>query len=168
MQECFFCMFRSLPVEVLHTVLLGPYKYLLGKTMQSLRPPQKKEILAWIASFNYSGFTGCMSSNVTQYSQSFVGRDFKVGLKWPPSSWRTNCHHLSWSCGLLLLMYICYKQYRMDTLIDKRTALLPCAHSWPWKNTETTCCIFGEFCGQHSARDQMRVTHWTHNLQAQC
>ena len=77
-------MFRSLPVEVLHTVLLGPYKYLLGKTMQSLKPPQKKEILAWIASFNDSGFTGCMSSNVTQYSQSFVGRDFKVWAQMAP------------------------------------------------------------------------------------
>ena len=30
-------------------------------------------------------------------------------------------------------------------VIDKRTALLPCAHSWPWKNTETICCIFAEF-----------------------
>ena len=84
MQEFFLCMFRSLPVEVLHTVLLGPYKYLLGKTMQSLRPLQKKEILARIASFNYSGFTGRMSSNVTRYSQSFVGRDFKVWAQMAP------------------------------------------------------------------------------------
>ena len=84
MQECFSCMFRSMPVEVLHTVLLGPYKYLLGKTIQSLRPPQKKEILAWTASCNYSGFTERMSSNVTRYSQSFVGRDFKVWAQMAP------------------------------------------------------------------------------------
>ena len=47
---------RSTPVEVLHTVLLGPYKYLLGKAMKSFSPRQKQEILARILSFNHSGF----------------------------------------------------------------------------------------------------------------
>ena len=69
---------RSTPVEVLHTLLLGPYKYLLGKTMNLLSASQKKEILACISSFNHSGFTARLTSNVTRYSQSFVGRDFKL------------------------------------------------------------------------------------------
>ena len=75
---------RSTPVEVLHTMLLGPYKYLLGKTMKILSPLQKKEVLARISSFNYSGFSGQLTSNVTRYSQSFVGRDFKLWAQMAP------------------------------------------------------------------------------------
>ena len=51
--------------------------------MQSLRPSQK-EIVARMSSFNYSGFSGRLSSNVTRYSQSFVGRDFKVWAQMAP------------------------------------------------------------------------------------
>lgn len=75
---------RSTPVEVLHTLLLGPYKYLLGKTMQSLNPSQKREILALVAAFNYSGFSGRLTSNVTRFSNSFVGRDYKVWAQMAP------------------------------------------------------------------------------------
>jgi len=65
-------------------VLLGPYKYLLGKTMKALSPSQKKEFLARILSFNHSGFTARLTSNVTRYSQSFVGRDFKLWAQMAP------------------------------------------------------------------------------------
>ena len=68
--------FRSTPVEVLHTVFLGPYKYLTGKVMAKLSAVQKCEIMAGIASVDYSGIEERISSNITQYSQSFVGRDF--------------------------------------------------------------------------------------------
>ena len=75
---------RSTPVEVLHTVLLGPYKYLLGKAMKSFSPRQKQEVLARILSFNHSGFVTRLTSNVTRYSQSFVGRDFKLWAQMAP------------------------------------------------------------------------------------
>ena len=71
-------------MEVLHTVLLGPYKYLTGKVMSSLSKVKKTELLAILDTLNYSGINGQMSSNVTMYSQSFVGRDFKVWAQIAP------------------------------------------------------------------------------------
>lgn len=81
---CIVLHFRSTPVEVLHTVLLGPYKYLTGKVMAKLSAAQKCEVLARIASVNYSGIEERISSNVTRYSQSFVGRDFKAWAQIAP------------------------------------------------------------------------------------
>ena len=52
--------------------------------MNALSPSQKKEILARISSFNYSGFSGCLTSNVTCYSQSSVGRNFKIWAQMAP------------------------------------------------------------------------------------
>lgn len=51
----FFCLFsnRSIPIE---TVLLGPYKYLLKKTIPQLSKRQKDEVLARIWSFDFSRF----------------------------------------------------------------------------------------------------------------
>ena len=46
--------------------------------MAKLSSEQKREVLARIACVDYSGIEGRMSSNITCYSQSFVGRDFKV------------------------------------------------------------------------------------------
>eukprot|EP00731_Ephydatia_muelleri_P001801 Em0001g1801a len=68
----------SLPVEVLHTLGLGACKYLLKETMPTLRPWQKREILARVRAFNTSGFRVKMYGNVCQYYQSFLGRDFKA------------------------------------------------------------------------------------------
>ena len=80
----FSLIFRSTPVEVLHTVILGPYKYLTGRVMAKLSTVQKQEVLARIFSFNYSGIEERISSNVTRYSQSFVGRDFKAWAQMAP------------------------------------------------------------------------------------
>lgn len=46
--------------------------------MAKLGAVQKCEIMAKIASVDYSGIEEWISRNVTQYSQSFVGRDFKA------------------------------------------------------------------------------------------
>ena len=65
-------------METLHTILLGPYKYLLKKVMPTLNARQKKEVLARMAAFNYSGFDGKVLGNVVHHHQSFVGRDYKA------------------------------------------------------------------------------------------
>ena len=76
--------FRSTPVEVLHTVLLGPYKYLTGTVMAKLSTEQKRVVQTRLCCADYSGIEGRMSSNITRYSQSFVGRDFKVWAQLAP------------------------------------------------------------------------------------
>lgn len=68
---------RSTPVESLHTILLGPYKYLLQSTIPKLSPRQKEEVLARIRAFDCSGFRVKMLGNVIRHHQSFVGRDYK-------------------------------------------------------------------------------------------
>ena len=79
------CMVRAGPhLWRSYTLLRGPYKYLLGKAMKSFSPRQKQEILAQILSFNHSGFVTRLTSNVTRYSQSFVGRDFKLWAQMAP------------------------------------------------------------------------------------
>lgn len=69
---------RATPVETLHTILLGPYKYLLKTCMKAFSGQQKQEILARMAAFNYSGFNGKVLGNVVYHHQSFVGRDYKA------------------------------------------------------------------------------------------
>lgn len=52
--------------------------------MGRLRAEQKCEVKARIASINYSGIEGRMSSDITRHSQSFLGRDFKVWAQMAP------------------------------------------------------------------------------------
>ena len=70
--------YRSTPVESLHTVLLGPYKYLLKYTIPTLSSQQKAEVLARVRRFNYSGFDFRVLGNVIHHHKSFVGRDYKA------------------------------------------------------------------------------------------
>jgi hypothetical protein len=67
-----------MPVESLHTVLLGPYKYLLKCTIPTLSSQQKEEVLARVRGFNYSGFNFRVLGNVIHHHKSFVGRDYKA------------------------------------------------------------------------------------------
>ncbi len=69
---------RSTPVEVLHSILLGPYKYLLKTFIPRLSPTQKRQVLAKMSAFNYSGFKGKVIGNLISYHKSFVGRDYKA------------------------------------------------------------------------------------------
>ena len=56
------CSFdSSLPVECLHTVLLGPIKYLLNDLMNRLSVEEKRLVKCRIDSFNYSGFDDIIS-----------------------------------------------------------------------------------------------------------
>lgn len=71
-------LLRCMPIESLHTILLGPYKYLLKSTVPTLSRTQKQEVLARIRAFNTSGFHVKLVGNVICYHQSFVGRDYKA------------------------------------------------------------------------------------------
>ncbi len=74
----------SVPVETLHTVLLGPYKYLLKSVMPTLTSLQKQQLLAKMSTFNYSGFKGKVLGNIVSYHRSFVGRDYKAWAQMAP------------------------------------------------------------------------------------
>ena len=70
--------YRSTPVECLHTILLGPYKYLLNDLMNQLSPAQKKEFAARVSEFNTSGLPAKLSKSICRYYKLFHGRDFKL------------------------------------------------------------------------------------------
>ena len=69
---------RSTPVETLHTILLGPYKYLLRSLLGRLTTAQKDDLQARLLTFDFSGLDYKMSYNLTRHFRSFVGRDFKA------------------------------------------------------------------------------------------
>ena len=51
-----FLLNKQTPVEILHTILLGSEKYLLGKTMRALCNDDKMKIKARIETFDFSAF----------------------------------------------------------------------------------------------------------------
>ena len=65
-------------MECLHTVLLGPVKYLLKQFMARLTVQQKREVMVRVQQFNYSGFDVRLYGNIIKHHSSFVGRDFKA------------------------------------------------------------------------------------------
>ena len=65
-------------METLHTILLGPYKYLLRSLLGRLTSAQKVDIQARLLTFDYSGLDYRLSYNLICHFRSFVGRDFKV------------------------------------------------------------------------------------------
>lgn len=65
-------------MEILHTILLGPVKYLLKEFIPSLSSQQKLEVLARITSIGGSGIEGKVYGNVCYY---LLDEILKHGLK---------------------------------------------------------------------------------------
>ena len=63
---------------MLHTVLLGPYKYLLKAAIKRLSSEEKDELLARLRTLNYSGMDYRVTGNIVHHHKSFVGRDYKA------------------------------------------------------------------------------------------
>ena len=80
--------YRCIPVEILHTKLLGTCKHILQNIMPEFSPKIRKEILARIKAFNTSDFSTKLYGNVCQYYNSFAGRDFK--------GWTQMCAFILW------------------------------------------------------------------------
>lgn len=78
MNENYMAFCRSTPIETLHTILLGPYKYLTRQLMKRITAKEKKEIKARVIAFQTSGFEFHLSPSVCKVYGSFFGRDFKV------------------------------------------------------------------------------------------
>ena len=70
---------RSTPIECLHTILLGPYKYLLAELMERLKPEEKKRIEARIEDFPHSGLPHKLYPNsIVKHFKSLHGGDLKL------------------------------------------------------------------------------------------
>ena len=66
-------------MECLHTILLGPYKYLFAELMDEMSPVQKNQISARVEAFDFSSFKSQLkSSSICRYYKSFNGKDFKM------------------------------------------------------------------------------------------
>lgn len=72
------CVFRATPIESLHTILLGPYKYLLKDLISSLNKSEKSKFLALVNAFDYTGLDVKITGNIIYHHKSFVGRDYKA------------------------------------------------------------------------------------------
>uniref|UniRef100_A0A1X7UZ35 Uncharacterized protein n=1 Tax=Amphimedon queenslandica TaxID=400682 RepID=A0A1X7UZ35_AMPQE len=70
-------LYKSTPVEALHTILLGCCKYMVREFMDHRSAKEKKEIMARIKAFSTCGMNCRISSSIS-YFKSFVGRDFKA------------------------------------------------------------------------------------------
>ena len=75
---------RSTPIDCLHTILLGAYKYLFADLMNRVSPNDKREISARITCFPKSGLSTFLSGGITRYHGSCVGRDFKALAQMAP------------------------------------------------------------------------------------
>ena len=65
-------------MECLHTLLLGPYKYLFAELMEQLSSKQKDEISARVESFDFSSFDSRLRGSICRYYKSFNGKDYKL------------------------------------------------------------------------------------------
>ncbi|XP_028393607.1 uncharacterized protein LOC114517954 [Dendronephthya gigantea] len=69
------------PIEILHTILLGPVKYMLSDTMKSLSQGRKEQLHAKIQALDMSAFPATIRGNITRNYGSYVGRDFKLWMQ---------------------------------------------------------------------------------------
>lgn len=74
-------LFSKTPIEILHTILLGPVKYLLSSTIKSLNQHEKDQLHAKISALDMSAFAANIRGNITRNYGSYVGRDFKLWMQ---------------------------------------------------------------------------------------
>lgn len=71
--------YRSTPVECLHTILLGPYKYFISTFMNRLSPQEQREVEAKLEAFPSSGLPAKLSPGSIIFNyRSLLGRDYKL------------------------------------------------------------------------------------------
>ena len=70
-----------MPIEILHTILLGPVKYLLLSTIKSASQQKKEQLHSKIQSMDTSAFAAKIRGNITRNYGSYDWRDFKLWMQ---------------------------------------------------------------------------------------
>jgi hypothetical protein len=65
-------LFSKTPIEILHTILLGPVKYLLSSTIKSLNQREKDQLHAKISALDLSAFAANLRGNITRNYGSYT------------------------------------------------------------------------------------------------
>ena len=134
--DFYSCMFRSTPVETLHTILLGTCKHLVKKFMGERSTQEKKEILARMAAFPYCGFSTRVTGNICYYYKSFVGRDFKAWIQMAPFITSPYLSQTGKKCCLLLAKVCINFNYTdiimilMPSVLETFVLLIPLHNCW--------------------------------------
>ncbi|KAI9092383.1 hypothetical protein DFS34DRAFT_575283 [Phlyctochytrium arcticum] len=103
---------QDLPVEVLHTILLGIIKWLSRASQKKLSDRQQRELLLRVDALNWQGFQRPFrGKEMVQYGGSLVGKDFRRWIQMAPfaydgflpESWMR-----AWFCmaDVFLLVYV--------------------------------------------------------------
>ncbi|KAI9102781.1 hypothetical protein DFS34DRAFT_674335 [Phlyctochytrium arcticum] len=76
---------QDLPVEVLHTILLGIIKWLSRASQKQLSDRQQRELLLLVDALNWQGFERPFcGKEMAQYGGSLVGKDFRRWIQVAP------------------------------------------------------------------------------------
>lgn len=92
-------------MECLHTLLLGPYKYLFAELMDQMSPVQKNETSARVEVFDFSSFKSRLKSSICRYHKSFNGKTSNCWLRWLRSLFGTTSVVHKRECGWHCLRY---------------------------------------------------------------
>ncbi|KAI9103867.1 hypothetical protein DFS34DRAFT_668125 [Phlyctochytrium arcticum] len=102
----------DLPVEVLHTVLLGIVKWLSRASQKKLSDSQRRELLLRVDALNWQGFQRPFrGKEMIQYGGSLVGKDFRRWIQVAPFAYDgflSNRWMRAWFCmaDVFLLVYV--------------------------------------------------------------
>ena len=69
------------PIEILHTIFLGPVKYLLSRTIIAFSQQMKDKLHARIQALDMSAFPAKVRGNITRNYGSYVGWDYKLWMQ---------------------------------------------------------------------------------------
>lgn len=121
---------RDIPIEILHTLLLGPWKYFTKRIVSRIGQSEKWKLQAEVASFNWAAYPRSLSGRVlANYYGSMVGRDYKLIAQVAPFIFNNFCTSKELSILIILseltnMLYVSsitnvqFYMWRLKALLD--------------------------------------------------